>query len=447
MTWERFKQFTESNIMENSDHGIMGLSYWRNKLFTNIIVYLLPVSLVALVPGVIMSIKGGIPLLAVYDTLAAFAFAFIAFKRGLSLSLRKTLLTIFLYLLSIILLFYLGSFGPGLLYLLALTVFITLIFPVSIAWLSIAINTIICILFIFIIHFKLLDSPLANIYTLGSWIAVSSNLIFLSIVSVASLNLLFKGMQATIIKEGNLQKELVQKSKTLENMLESMERKNQELEQFAYIASHDLQEPLRTITGIADQFEKQYKEKLDEDAVMYLTYLSQSTTRMRLLIKGLLDYSRIGKERELEFVNCNTILKELTDELDMLIKENKAIIFIDDLPSLNAYKIEFRQLFQNLISNAIKFRKTETSPEIKISAKEENEYWIFSVKDNGIGIEEKFHEKIFVIFQRLHSKSQYEGTGIGLAHCKKIVELHGGKIWVDSKPEQGSTFYFTIPKK
>lgn len=444
--WTKFNQLVESNTLANTAHEIRGLSYWRDKLFTNIIVYLLPVSLIALVPGVIMSIKDGIPLLAVYDTLVVVFLGIIAFNRRLSLPLRKALLVICLYLLAIILLVYLGSFGPGLLYLLALTIFVTLIFPISIALWSIAMNVAICVVFAFVIHFELLDTPLTRIYTLGSWIAVSSNLVFLSAVIVASLNLLFNGLQATIEKESQLQKQLKKEGQTLEKMLEMMETKNQELEQFAYIASHDLQEPLRTISSIVDLLEKQQRDKLDATAISYLNFLSQASSRMRALITGLLEYSRIGKERQLELVDFQAILQELLTDLDATIRESKADIFIDNLPSLPAYPIELRQLFQNLVSNAVKFRRAGIAPKIKITAKEENGHWVFSVMDNGIGIEEQFRQKIFVIFQRLHPKSKYEGTGIGLAQCKKIAELHGGKIWVESKPNQGSIFNFTIPK-
>lgn len=445
--WIAFKQFVESNVLSQSDHPIKGLSFWRDKLFSNILSYLLPVSLLALIPGVIMSIKDGVPLLAIYDTLAVICFLFIACYPNLSLILRKTLLVICLYVLSLILLVYLGSFGPGLLYLLALTVFITLIFPVRIALLSISINAVLCLLFALLIHYQMLDSPLTQVYSLGSWIAVCSNLIFLSVVIVACLHLLFNGLEATIIKEANLQVQLRNESKKLEKMLAEMETKNAELEQFAYIASHDLQEPLRTISGIVSLFEKQYEGKLDEEAATYLNFLAQSSTRMRALITGLLDYSKIGKDRELAVVDANLILQEIITDLDLTIRESKAVIYADKLPLLQAYPLEFRQLLQNLLSNALKFRKPTLAPEIEIRAKEEDTHWTFSVKDKGIGMDEKYAEKIFVIFQRLHPKSQYEGTGIGLAQCKKIAELHRGKIWVNSQVDKGSIFHVTIAKK
>lgn len=443
--WLRYKKIIEKNILGTAKPEIKDLSYWRNRLFTNFIIFLLPISLVALIPGVFMSVKGNIPLLAVFDICMFFSFNLIAFIPKLDLFIRKVLATVMLYLLAIGLLVFLGSFGPGLLYLLAITVFITLIFPVPVAYWSIGINITISILFALIIHFKLLNSPLTQLYHLGSWIAVSSNLIFLSIFCVVLLDTIGKGLQATILKEALLQKQLQHESKKLEQMVETLKHKNQELEQFAYIASHDLQEPLRTTTALVENLEKQYKGRLDDTADLYLNFLSQASTRMRTLITGLLEYSHIGKEKQRSLVNCNTLVKETISDLDASIKESKASIITDNLPQLPAYPLELKQVFQNLLSNALKFRQKNVRPQIKITAIRETDYWTFSIIDNGIGIEERFREKIFAIFQRLHPKSQYDGTGIGLAHCRKIIELHGGKIWVETNPNGGSIFRFKLP--
>ena|SRR5690242_12080747 len=166
---------------------------------------------------------------------------------------------------------------------------------------------------------------------------------------------------------------------------------------------------------------------------------------MKVLIKDLLDFSRIGKKGNLERVDCNNVVNEVLADIALAIKESGANISIQNLPVICAYPTEIKQLFQNLLTNAIKFRKPGVSPQISICVKETKEGWEFSVKDNGIGIDKKYNDKIFVIFQRLHNRTEYEGSGIGLAHCKKIVELHGGNIWVESKPGEGCTFHFTIP--
>jgi light-regulated signal transduction histidine kinase (bacteriophytochrome) len=226
---------------------------------------------------------------------------------------------------------------------------------------------------------------------------------------------------------------------------EELERKNKELEQFVYIASHDLREPLRTTSSFVELFQKQYQGRLDEKADKYLSYISQASDRMKILINDLLDYSRIGNKKELEKVDCNVMLEEVLSDLGIAVKEAGAEITADKLPVINVYPTSIKQLFQNLITNGIKFRKKDVTPQIKIAVQKCKGQWHFSFTDNGIGIEEKNNERIFIIFQRLHNRAEYDGSGIGLAHCKKIVEMHGGKIWVESKPGEGSTFHFTIP--
>ncbi len=226
----------------------------------------------------------------------------------------------------------------------------------------------------------------------------------------------------------------------------SLEQKNKELEQYTYIASHDLQEPLRTLTSFSDLLQDNYKGKIDNAADQYLNFISQAANRMSLLIKGLLDYSRIGKNNAFTSVDTSKVLLEVKDDLATKIQETGAAILSTKLPRVTGNEIEIRQLFQNLITNALKFRKSNVKPEVRISANKSNDQWVFSFTDNGIGIAAEHQEKIFSIFQRLHARDEYEGTGIGLANCKKIVNTHGGKIWVSSSPNQGSTFYFTLPK-
>jgi signal transduction histidine kinase len=223
-----------------------------------------------------------------------------------------------------------------------------------------------------------------------------------------------------------------------------LESKNKELEQFAYVASHDLQEPLRTTSGFVELFQKQYRGKLDGNADQYLDYIVQASDRMKILIKDLLDYSRIGREKKSRQVDCNRLLDDVLADLDKMMTESGARISAEELPVLRAYPTELKLLFQNLITNSIKFRRPEERPELNIRATRENGQWKFSFRDNGIGIEKRFMDRIFIIFQRLHNRSQYEGSGIGLAHCKKIAELHGGRIWVESTPGKGSNFCFTI---
>lgn len=233
----------------------------------------------------------------------------------------------------------------------------------------------------------------------------------------------------------------------LEQTKNKFELKMNELSQFASIVSHDLKDPLNTISGFVELIEEEYFSKLDDEAKNLLSFISGATERMRNVITDLLDYSRIdGGKKDVTAINCQELIEKILLDLTVKIKESDTKIDAAHLPIINGYKTELRLLFQNLISNSIKFVKADVTPKITISASEEKDHWIFSVKDNGIGIAEKNKDKIFNVFERLHSRSEYEGTGIGLAHCKKIVELHGGKIWVESKLGEGSTFYFTIPK-
>ncbi len=235
--------------------------------------------------------------------------------------------------------------------------------------------------------------------------------------------------------------------KKLNELLEKYKHSNDELQQFAYIASHDLQEPLRMVTSFTQLLERRYGDKLDTDGKEFVHFAVDGASRMKNLIDGLLSYSRVlTHSKKQDILNIEKVLNDLVTDLSFIIEENKAKIIYDNLPVINADKNQIYQLFQNLITNGLKYRSAE-NPVIKISAKEENSEWLFEVADNGIGIDKKFFDKIFVIFQRLHSRDKYDGTGIGLAISKRIVERLGGKIWVESELNKGSSFYFTIPKK
>jgi len=226
---------------------------------------------------------------------------------------------------------------------------------------------------------------------------------------------------------------------------EELARSNKELEQFAYVASHDLQEPLRMVSIFTQMLAQRYGDNLDENAREYLKFAVDGSNRMYNLINGLLAYSRIQtKGKEFTEVDLNNVLEEVLRNLSLQIEKVKAIISLSDMPVVNADRSQMIQLFQNLISNSLKFSKN--IPEIKVSSIEHNDYYLFSVKDKGIGIDPQYFDRIFQIFQRLVRREEYEGTGIGLSICKRIIERHGGKIWVKSKPGKGATFWFTIIK-
>lgn len=234
----------------------------------------------------------------------------------------------------------------------------------------------------------------------------------------------------------------------LKKLVKDLKRSNEELERFAYVASHDLQEPLRTIASFTQLLERRYKGKFDEDADEFMDYVIDASFRMKKQIEGLLEYSRVKTDQSgFQQVNLDLILNQVIENLRSLIEESGAVINHSSLPTVIGDYDQLRRVFQNLVGNAIKFRKSDVSPVIDISVREDKETneFIFSIADNGIGIEEQYMERIFVIFQRLHTMETYKGTGIGLSVVKRIIERHGGRIWVESEPGAGSAFHFTIP--
>jgi light-regulated signal transduction histidine kinase (bacteriophytochrome) len=227
-----------------------------------------------------------------------------------------------------------------------------------------------------------------------------------------------------------------------------LKRSNDELQQFAYVASHDLQEPLRMVASYTQLLAKRYKGRLDSDADEFIAYAVDGSSRMQGLIQDLLTYSRAGTNgKELHKISSENALGEALANLRATIKEVGAVVTHDSLPAITTDDTQLAQVFQNLVGNAIKYRSAEV-PRVHVSAKKNggNE-WIFSVRDNGLGIDPQYFERIFVIFQRLHGQKEFKGTGIGLAICKKILERMGGRIWVESQPEKGSTFFFALPER
>jgi PAS domain S-box-containing protein len=233
----------------------------------------------------------------------------------------------------------------------------------------------------------------------------------------------------------------------LRQLMVDLERSNKELELFAYVASHDLQEPLRMVSSYTQLLERRYSDRLDDDAREFIGYAVDGATRMQRLINDLLDFSRVStRGRPPMSTDIAEVLGVVRANLSLAMEEAGALVTNDELPWVVADASQIGQLFQNLIGNAIKFRNG-SRPHVHVGAVESDVHWQFSVRDDGIGIEPEYFERIFVIFQRLHGKEAYPGTGIGLALCRRIVERHGGTIWVESKPHEGSTFYFTIPKR
>jgi light-regulated signal transduction histidine kinase (bacteriophytochrome) len=309
---------------------------------------------------------------------------------------------------------------------------------------------------ILVAHFFYFPSILASIWWRRKGLTIP---IFLAIIliifnlfpeeqffSIETLNNFLRAISLIIvgIVVSFLADHISQRESEYNAIMEDLKRSNEDLQQFAYVASHDLQEPLRAIVSFSQLLEDKYYEKIDKDGKEFINFITDGAKKMNVLIKDLLSYSRITTHANpSKIVNLEEILKDALYNLQEAIKESSAVITYDKMPILKVDKTQFIQLFQNLLSNAMKFRREEP-PKIHIGVKKLNGEWQFSVRDNGIGIESKYFDKLFNIFYRLHTKEEYPGTGIGLPICKKIVQRYGGNIWVKSEFGKGSTFYFTI---
>lgn len=255
------------------------------------------------------------------------------------------------------------------------------------------------------------------------------------------------GAMTDISEQKHMTVQLSELNQSLQRYTSELERSNEELEQFAFVASHDLQEPLRMISSFMDQLNRKYGDQLDEIAHQYIHFATDGAKRMKQIILDLLEFSRANRPREgKEGVDMNEVFSEFKLLRSKLILEKKATITSKNLPTLNTYKAAVTQIFHCLLDNALKYSLEGTSPIVEIDVAENEKEWEFSIKDNGIGIDPQFYDKIFVIFQRLHNKDQYAGTGIGLSIAKRHVEFLGGNIWLESAPEDGTVFFFTIPK-
>ncbi len=262
----------------------------------------------------------------------------------------------------------------------------------------------------------------------------------------AELAELIAAQVAGAIANSRLHAQTVERDMILQQQAEELIRSNADLEQFAYAASHDLQEPLRVIAGYVHLLEERYADQLDDDARDFIGFTVDATHRMRTLINDLLEYSRVESHgNPFETVDCNSALSEAMADLEVSISESEATITSDRLPEVFGDPVQIAHVLENLIANAIKFRREDAAPLIHVSSGRNGEGWQISVRDNGIGIRPRYHDRIFGMFKRAHKRSKYPGTGIGLALCSKMVERHGGRMWVESEVGQGSTFHFTIP--
>jgi signal transduction histidine kinase len=270
----------------------------------------------------------------------------------------------------------------------------------------------------------------------------------LGVLGIA-FNRMAEELQKTMVSRSELLVEVEERKQVevkLKRAMAEVQRSNQELEQFAYVASHDLQEPLRMVSSYTQLLAQRYEDRLDEKAQKYIAYAVDGSIRMQHLINDLLTFSRLNTRPQApEMIDTHAVLGEAIMNLSKAIEENRALVVNDDLPIVRGDASQLRQVFQNLVANAIKFHGAD-APRVHISARDLGSEWRFAVNDNGIGIDPQYQDKVFLLFQRLHTRQEYPGTGIGLAVCKRIVERHNGRIWFESQPGKGSTFFFTLSK-
>ena len=268
-----------------------------------------------------------------------------------------------------------------------------------------------------------------------------------TVIAVAAAMAPMRSPRGEVIGISSISYDITDRTRAQQELLtrtEELTRSNAELEQFAYVASHDLQEPLRMVASYVQLIEQRYKGKLDADADDFIHFAVDGAVRMKQLINDLLLFSRAGRNGTSARVNLTEVVEQVLEVLQLAIEDAHAVVTYDPMPSVMGRESRLSEVIQNLIGNALKFR-SELTPEIHIGCERRGEEWMFSVRDNGIGMASEFHGRIFVMFQRLHGRDEFSGTGIGLAVCKRVIEHHGGRIWVESNPGQGSTFFFTLP--
>ncbi|MEB2778300.1 ATP-binding protein [Algoriphagus sp. D3-2-R+10] len=442
----KLKRIVEGNCISKVEN-ITTLAYWSDVVFAKIVFILAPLSLLAIVPAIVICLQIENYFILWFDVFCLLILVFVGYVPLLSVKTRKILLILLLFLTAFVLLIELGNFGPGLAYLLSGTILSLLLFPSKKTFAPFILTLILCVIYGFLIHYDFVEIQANHENHVMEWIAVSSNVWFMSAVFSLIIPFFFSKLEGILGEKNHLLESVHKTNLELEKSIEEVKSKNLELEQFAYVASHDLQEPLRMITSFMDKLKRKYADQLEDKALQYIHFATDGAKWMKQIILDLLLYSGVNKPvGKPEPLNLNEIVDEYTQLRRKVIAEKIASITFDGLPILQTMRVPMTQVIHSLLDNALKYVKENVPPRIEILAKEKETLWEFAVKDNGIGIDEKFHDKIFVIFQRLHNRKKYDGTGIGLSIAKRSVEFLGGEIWLESKVGEGTTFYFTIAK-
>lgn len=431
----------------SKDGDSTSLNYWSEVIFAKSIFALTPLSLLAIIPAVIICLQNQYYLILGFDMFCFLMLILIAYVPGIDIVVRKYILILLLYLISFILLIDLGSFGPGLVYLLSTTIFMLLLFPRRNPYLPFTLTLVFCVVYGLLLHFEVFTPFPDNQSTVLAWFAISANVLFLSAILTLMIPFFFSKLEATINEKLELLEALRLTNVELEKSVTEAKAKNSELEEYAFVASHDLQEQLRMVSSFLGKLSSKYQDQLDQKAHQYISFATDGAHRMKQIILELLNHSAAGRESEIGVeVNIQKLLSDYILSRSLIISEKCAQFKLDKVPLIRANKCLLTQTLHCLLDNAITYSKKDIPPKIQIKVDQRPEEWLFSIQDNGIGIDKRFFDKIFVIFQRLHNRNEYSGTGIGLSIVKKNVESWGGKIWLESTPGEGSTFYFTHPK-
>lgn len=422
------------------------VKYWSEVIFAKCVYYAAPLSLIAIVPGIIITLQLDKILILWLNIISFLTMLFVGYFPKINVAFRKITMMALIYFAAFVLLKEMGNFGPGLVYLMSVHVLILVLFPEIKAGVPFLFTLTFCIIYGLLIHLKLVNVSSDKNINVFEWAAISGNVLFLGALFSMIIPFLFSKIRALLEEKNQLLQSEKEINKSLQKAIEIIKNKNTELDQFAFIASHDLQEPLRTISSFIDKLKGKYNHYQEEKTLKYMYFISEGATRLKNIVADLLDYSRIENSHSgWQYINVNDIITNYRVLRTKLVEEKSAEIKCINLPTIRAPKVPLTQTLHSLLDNAIKFAKKGQPSIVEIKAEEKEYFWQFQIKDNGIGIDPQFFDKIFMLFQKLHNRDQYPGSGIGLPVAKKNIELIGGNIWLDSQPGEGTTFFFTIP--
>lgn len=438
MNWfKRYEQFMLKKIMP-VHKSTSDLENLRNEIFFKCLLYISPFGLFVLIPGTINAINLQQTNVIIYSALTYIIMFVITIPSKLSIQVKKSIFTLAIYNLGFQLFFREDFFVLGILYWTIANISISLLYSKKTTIIISLINAFICLLIGFLIATNQLSSLTIN---LKNWVIISINMLFLNIIISILINQLIQNLQNVIYKE-------IDTGKNLKNSIQLLQAKNEELEHMTYVASHDLQEPLRMVTSFLTQLDKKYKEQLDQRGKQYIHFAMDGAKKMRNVMLEILAFSKIGMiDGQQENININELVEEVLWMNRKLIQENNSQIVVDQFPIILGHKILLRTLFTNLISNAVKYKSNARISIIKVAYQDEDNNHVFKISDNGIGIQPEKTEQIFLLFNRGDlNNNQIQGSGIGLAICKKITVLMNGEISVTSVYNEGCTFIVRLPK-